>query len=107
MARKCLSIITVLCVMFSLSACETMVQQIVKPVPYGMEELPEGTPIFQAGWKDGCDTGLTVYGNDRYKAAYGWTQDPKMVLNDEYYRAWKDAYTYCRWYAVNWVRDAR
>lgn len=82
--------------------------QIVRPVPYGMEQMPEGTPVFQAGWKDGCTTGLTVYGNDRYKASYdGFVQDKKMILNDEYYRAWKEAYTYCRWYTYNWVRDAR
>lgn len=98
--------IVVLVATLFLSAC-SVAERITNPRPYGLAETPKGSPMFQKGWDEGCESGLTVYGNDVYKAAYGWKQDPELVLNDEYYRSWKEAYTYCRWYAYNWVRNAR
>lgn len=79
-------------------------QQFYKPVPWGMAKTPEGTPDFKQGWEDGCSTGLGAYGNGRYRAAYGWKQDHTKVSDADYYRAWKDAYTYCRWYVYGWAR---
>lgn len=80
-------------------------EQIKRPRPWPLANTPEGTPMFQKGWNDGCDTGLQVYGNNMYNAAYeGFKQDPNLVDNPEYYRAWKDAYTYCRWSVYNWTR---
>ncbi|MCB2081340.1 MAG: hypothetical protein H6908_02830 [Hyphomicrobiales bacterium] len=87
-----------------LSGCQAMYQQLVRPRPWGMGETPEGSTIFKQGWNDGCDTGLGVYGNDRYKWAYTYKQDMTLLSNPEYYRAWKDAYTYCRWYVWTWLR---
>lgn len=87
------------------TGCEHMYNQITKPRPYGLAPTPEGTAIFKQGWEDGCDTGLSAYGNDTYKRLYTFKQDLVLVDNPEYYRAWKDAYLYCRWYAWNWVRD--
>ena len=104
MLKIFLRISLLLLIAVGVSGC---LSQLVTPRPYGMAETPDGSPTFQQGWNDGCETGLNVYGNDRYKVAYGFTQDPKLILNDEYYNAWKDAYTYCRWYAYNWVRKAR
>lgn len=105
---KRLSVIVILSLV--LSACSTAAEigeRFTKPRPYGLAETPEGTAMFKRGWEDGCETGLVTYGNDRYKLAYDFKQDHTLVLNDEYYRAWKDAYTYCRWYVFNWVRPAR
>ena len=99
------SIIVLLSFTFT-TAC-TVAERIATPRPWGLADAPEGSPVFKRGWNDGCETGMTTYGNDVYKITYGWKQDPKMVLNDEYYRAWKDAYTYCRWYVYNWARNPR
>ena len=78
--------------------------QLTKPTPWGIGKVPEGSEMFQKGWKDGCETGLGSYGNTRYQMAYDFVQDYELVNNPEYYRAWKDANVYCRWYAYGWVR---
>ena len=77
-----------------------------KPWPYGMGKAPEGSPTFQQGWEDGCATGLGAYGSGHYrKRSNRFRQDISMVDDPEYYRAWKDAYTYCRFYVFNWSRS--
>lgn len=78
--------------------------QLYKPRPWGLGDTPPGSPEFQKGWNDGCETGFSASGNDRYKAAYAFKQDISLLNNPEYYRAWKDAYTHCRWYVAGWAR---
>ncbi len=85
----------------------TLMGQIVKPRPWGMGTTPEGPPLYQKGWNEGCDSGLAAYGNGRYKVSYTFTQDWRLVENKEYYGGWKQGYGYCRWYAYNWVRPWR
>ena len=104
--KKYLMLSVAAVVLMTVSGC-TVYDKITRPVPWGMETMPEGTPMFQAGWKDGCETGMSAYGNDRYKVVYEFKQDPQLILNDEYYSSWKEAYTYCRWYLINWVRASR
>lgn len=91
----------------SVSACDTQfTRQLTKPVPWGMGKTPEGgSPTFTKGWEDGCESGMSVYGNGRYRAAYDFKQDLELIDNGEYYRAWRDGWSYCRWYAFNYVRD--
>ena len=76
---------------------------ILKPTPLGMGKVPDGHPIFQAGWNDGCETGLGTMSSNFYKTFYKYKQDPKMIMNKMYYQAWKDAYTYCRQYMFRWT----
>lgn len=84
-----------------------MYRQLTKPRPWGLADTPEGSPIFQQGWEDGCETGMRVYGGLTYRMAYQFKQDQELVNDPEYYTAWRDAYTYCRWYVWNWVRPTR
>lgn len=93
-------------IILMLSGCAkfSALHEVFKPWPHGLSKTPEGTPEFQAGWTDGCESGLSVYGNDVYKAFYTFKQDVQLVDHPEYYRAWKDSYTYCRWYVWNWAR---
>jgi len=96
-----LSLIT----MLVLTSCGYMEQVFTRPRPWGMADTPEGSPTFQQGWEDGCDSGLGVYGSYHYRVkAYRFRQDYTQINNPEYYRAWKDGYGYCRWYVWNWSR---
>lgn len=72
----------------------------VRPLyPPFLPPPPEGgSQEFQQGWKDGCDTGLAAHGTDIYRTAFGFKQDPSLILNAEYYQAWKDAENFCRTY---------
>lgn len=89
----------------STTACAKFAEQLTRPKPFGLAETPPGTPEFRQGWEDGCETGMGTYGNNRYKAAYGFIQDPVLVNNPEYYRAWQDGQLYCRWYTFGWVTE--
>ncbi|NDF12557.1 MAG: hypothetical protein EB060_07090 [Proteobacteria bacterium] len=91
-------------VLLGTSACEQMYSQLTMPRPWGLTEVPDGPPEFQQGWRDGCDTGIGAYGDSWYKMYHTFKQDANLVKNPSYYRAWKDAYTHCRWYTEQWTR---
>jgi hypothetical protein len=63
----------------------------------------EGTEMFKLGWSHGCETGLSTMVPSNYKTAYSFAQEPKFITNQEYYKAWKDSYTYCRHYSFKWT----
>ncbi len=73
--------------------------------PGFMPELPKGSPEFTQGWKDGCATGLSAYGNDMYKTVYRYRKTPEYETNATYTGAWRDAYQYCRQYANTWDKQ--
>jgi hypothetical protein len=73
------------------------------PRPFRMGKPKAGAhPNYMKGWEDGCETGLSTMVHGYYKTFYGYKQDPKMLSNQRYYKAWKDAYTYCRHYSFRW-----
>ena len=81
------------------SACSLGGNEIRPLYPTFLPPPPEGGPQeFQQGWRDGCDTGLAQHGTDVYRSAFGFKQDPSLVLNPVYYKAWKDAENFCRTY---------
>jgi len=66
-------------------------------MPSGFTYPPEDAPEeYKAGYLDGCESGLSVYGNDVYKAIYSFKQDIEMMKNRTYYKAWNDALNFCR-----------
>jgi len=58
----------------------------------------ESSELYKAGWWDGCKTGMAAYGNDFFKSSYSFYQNPEHINNLEYYKPWKDAYSYCRYH---------
>ena len=81
-------------------------ERLYKPWPWGLVKLEEieGSELYKKGWKEGCESGLAVYGNHRYKAFYTVYQDVEHLHDKDYYKAWKDSYSYCRWYVYHWAR---
>lgn len=77
------------------------------PRPAGMGKPdPNAPPEHTKGWNDGCQTGMSTMVQDYYKNFYTYTLDVNMINNPTYYKAWKDAYTYCRQYAFRYTWDA-
>tara|TARA_B100001564_G_scaffold347324_1_gene347958 strand:+ start:666 stop:905 length:240 start_codon:yes stop_codon:yes gene_type:complete len=79
-------------------------------VPFGLyngmvDGAPKGTPVFRAGWKAGCDSGVAAYGSLHYKATYDYQYDPNQLNNNEYHAAWRLGFRHCRWYTAEWVRQ--
>jgi hypothetical protein len=93
MMQRLTKILLLLLVLGSVNACEH------KPIymRFGGDEVSEDhSPDFQQGWRDGCDTGSAVYGNQVTKAFKGYTRDASKVGNRSYESAWIDAYNWCR-----------
>src|SRR4051812_30823475 len=77
-----------------------------KPLKIGGPDKKKGSPDYLQGWDDGCKTGLSTMVNGYYKSFYGYKQDPYKIDNPIYYKAWIDAYTYCRQYSFRYSWDA-
>ncbi len=70
--------------------------------PYTLDLTPpEGPREYEQGWTEGCESGMSAYGNNFYKifGVYELQMDPELRQNRMYYQAWKDAFVYC---AIFW-----
>jgi hypothetical protein len=58
--------------------------------------IPDGTPTFKQGWKDGCENGIFSRGNTLYRTKYsGFKYTTELIDNPEYKFAYGRAYGYC------------
>ena len=57
--------------------------------------LPQGTPTFQQGYKDGCGTSLYTRGNVFYRTIHKINYNPKLIDNPEYRFGYSRGYTTC------------
>lgn len=96
---KCL--ILMLLTLLSLGGCKNFHFKPgwARPASFDMEP-PPGPPIYQQGFRDGCESGYSGYANDFNKLFYTWKQDPQLTENKVYYQIWKDAYSYCALYGM-------
>jgi len=82
-------------------------ESFLAPKPFQMKTPPkDANPDYLAGWNDGCETGLSTMTHGYYKSFYEFKQDPYKSNNPRYYKAWKDAYTYCRHYSFRFAWDS-
>lgn len=71
----------------------------------GMPKPPKyGPPAFKQGWKDGCETGMTVYSTDYLRTLYRTNIDTNQIKNPHYKRAWDSASRYCMYYVSQHLR---
>jgi len=61
------------------------------------DSIAKGSPDFQQGWKDGCETGMSAATNTFYQIFYtnnkidGW----KITSSPDYKTAWNTALWFC------------
>lgn len=90
--RMMKQLIMVLVLVLSASACERWKGSTAFSLDF---RPPEGPPIFQQAWKDGCETGIASNTNDFYKLSNTIRQNPALMQEEIYRRVWQDAYNYC------------
>ncbi len=82
----------ILLITFTLPACSSL-----KPMHDIFDDMPKNAPpAYQQGWKEGCESGLSVKSNAMYQTFYHLQQTQPMISNPYYYKAWKSAFDYCR-----------
>jgi len=103
-------ILACLCILLMVNGCRGKIfnaDNFWAPRPWKMGKPKVGAhPDYTEGWEDGCETGLGTMVQGYYKSFYGYKQNVNKVNNQRYYKAWKDAYTYCRHYSFRWQWDA-
>ena len=58
-------------------------------------KIPDGTPVFQEGFKDGCGTSSYTRGNIFYKTINKHNYNTKLIGNAEYRFGYARGYTWC------------
>ncbi len=90
-----LSKILILLLLLGLSSCKWF-SSISSPfLSLTNIKVPDGTPTFQAGFKDGCSTVVYSRGNEVYRRRYKYRYDPKMIGNPEYRFGHARGYSWC------------
>jgi hypothetical protein len=74
---------------------------------YGTDiKIPDGTPIFKEGFRDGCETVLNSRGNTFYRTRYdGFRFNPDYIRNSEYKFAVSRGYGFCFNYILRFVNS--
>lgn len=100
------NIIVSLLILFSVVGCKAVPEE-MKPMGWVFKQIPEDAPpIFKIAWKHGCSSGLSGMTNSLYRSNYEFIQDPELRKDPEYYKVWKDTFTFCRHYAYGLVRQS-
>lgn len=58
-------------------------------------KVPDGTPTFQKGYRDGCSSILYARGNDFYRSRYSYKYDTAMIGNTEYRFGYQRGWSWC------------
>ena len=76
--------------------------------PWAQKLLTQGpknsSTLFQEGWTDGCETGISSSSNALQRHFYSFKQNPEHILNQTYYTGWKVAFLYCARYTAQYLR---
>lgn len=89
-------------IMLSFSACSPRVGP-----PWAqkmLKEGPPGPPLFQQGWQDGCETGMSASSNLLQKYYHSFKQDSTLARNPTYYTGWKNGWSYCQRYVFQYLK---
>lgn len=72
-----------------------------------LNQVPSSAPEnYQQGWRDGCESGMAIVGNNLYKTSYHNRINPQLIDDTQYYRGWNEAKTYCAHYTMATLWEA-
>ncbi|MCE3232150.1 MAG: hypothetical protein K0R98_407 [Rickettsiaceae bacterium] len=92
---------TLLISLLLLTACQNSRLDIT-----GMPHPPkEGPPEYIAGWKAGCETGMTSYSSDYLRTRYSTNVDGHMMEDPYYNKGWELGQSYCSYYVSSYLSN--
>lgn len=94
-ARKVIAIAIILVTSLNLTACQWFSGAGTTFTTFAGIKIPDGTPAFQAGFRDGCSSNYYARGNQLFRHMYGYRYDPKLSSNPEYRFGHQRGYTWC------------
>ena len=98
--------ITLLLFCSMLTGCSGSVPDGLKPNARLFTHMPSGgSPEYEQGWKEGCESGMSGMTNSFYQSFYVFKQDNQLLTNEVYYKAWKDSYDYCKGYVYGVLKE--
>lgn len=77
------------------SSCRWFSDAALPFISFAQTNVPDGTPSFRRGFKDGCTTGQYSRGNQFYRGYSSYRYDPKMIGNAEYRFGHQRGYSVC------------
>jgi hypothetical protein len=94
-------IILFLSILIILNSCKWFTEADRPYLEFSNFKVPNGTPAFQKGYKDGCSSSLYSRGNVWYRTRYSHKYDPKMISNSEYRFGYQRGYAWCFQYILS------
>ena len=89
-----------LLLVLSLASCSSSPLNI-----WGLPNPPtEGSPEYLQGWREGCETGTTSYGNSYLRSRYKVNVTPELMSNQDYRKAWSIGNRYCTYYTADYLK---
>ena len=71
-----------------------------------MPDAPtQGPPEYIAGWKAGCQTGMTAYSNSYLRTRYRTNVDGHLMQNPHYNKGWELGQRYCSYYTSTYLAN--
>jgi hypothetical protein len=95
---RVLKLIIIFLTLSFLSSCKLFTGSSLSHLAFTNFKVPDGTPIFQKGYSDGCQNGLFSRGNMLYRTRYGiggFKYDADYIDNPEYRFGVSRGYSYC------------
>jgi len=93
--------------LFALLLCSSCDHSLFANKPVFLEtEVTYGPQEFRDGYKDGCESALSAYGNSMQRTMYSLKKDPKYETNRVYNQVWKDSWSYCYMWLFVQMRNA-
>ena len=107
MIYNSIKFLNIIFLIFLLNACTSKVQKFLPALAdrQMQDETDKTTEEYRAGWKDGCETGISSGSNTFYKMFYrnNKIDGYRMSSSPEYRDAWDSSFWYC--YRATYIRQ--
>ncbi len=100
-----MKILLIIFTIFILSSCKLFTEATTPYTFMSSFKVPDGSPSFKQGYRDGCSFLFYARGNGYYRALHKYKYNPKLNGNPEYRFGYKRGASYCFNYIVSGVKS--